>query len=152
MGLQILIRFVELACNRNRRTYNRKILVSEVIVGLFIIQLVQFCRLVVKANLAAAGQTSDEARDSRRFLRYFPVADGADDELRAQLRSHIVLRDFAIAHRTRIEFLKPTLSTLVLLHLFPDTFKVYESGLVPAVDPPEVSRRASIASQSLMGY
>jgi hypothetical protein len=155
IGFQILFRFMEFASNRIARTYNKKMLISEVVIGLFIIQLLEQCRHLAKNNLTKISELHGDAKKATLSSLHVPLdmLDMVEDDvLRAQLAQTDVLTSFAAVHRARIEFLKPTLTTCILLHLFPDTFMVRGNAMAARVSQAELSRRESVASSNLEGY
>jgi hypothetical protein len=151
-GFQILLRFIESAYKFKGKTYSKKVLASEVIIGLFIIELIQVCQHIAKVNNERVSGLSNAERDTRLSSLYFPLREVDDNALRASLATNDILIDFAISHWARINFLKPTLSTVVLLHLFPETYKVQDDTLIATVNPPELQRRIEIAKGNLEGY
>ncbi len=155
VGFQILLRLMEFVSDRRARTYNKKAFVSEVVVGLFIIQLIEQCRHLAKDNFTKISELNGKAREAKLSSLFVPLdllEEGDDDVLRTELAHLNVLISFAAVHRARVDFLKPTLTTCVLLHLFPDTLMVLSNAVVPRVSQAELSRRESVASSNVEGY
>ncbi len=151
-GFQILHRFMESAYNFRGITYNKKVLVSEIVIGVFVIELIQLCQHIAKVNNVRFSNLSDAEREARLSSLYAPLSMVDDNPLRASLATNDILIDFAISHWARIQFLKPTLSTVVLLHLFPETYKVQDDMVITTVESSELDRRMEIANVNVEGY
>lgn len=97
-GFQVLSRFIEDACSFKARAYNKKAFVSEVIIALFALQLIEQCRHVAKHNLRPV---DDEHSDNKKglYLTYTPSDFlTKDDPLFSQLSGSDRLIDFAAVH------------------------------------------------------
>jgi hypothetical protein len=153
IGFQILLRFIEFVAGRRGRTYNKKIFVSELVVGLFVLQLIEQCRHIAKRSITRTRVVDNDGKDSTPLSIYFPFEFMYNDSIdRPMLASMETLIDFSAVHWARIGFLKPTLTTFVLVHLFPDTYSVERGSVSSRVNRTELARRESVALQNLEGY
>jgi hypothetical protein len=155
-GLQILTRFMEFAY-RNKRPLKKKIFVAEILIGLFNIQLIEQCKYIAKhmhGSFSSYNSQSANSTHSRSMTEaYFGDSLARDDKMMwPRLMFFDIQADFAAVHRTRIEFLKPTLRTIIVEHLFPDTFSMQHGIIMPTVPDLEVARRESVASTNLENY
>lgn len=144
LGFNILITSMKSLTCLGHQQLSFKIVVSETIVGLFVVQLLEACKYLVAA-------LPDKQSNPELVSRYFPISVG-DAPLHAHLNVHEVILDFQIAHAVRWQFLKPSFISLALMHLFPDTFSVRHGEAVVICSQPELTRRREIAASNVEGY
>jgi hypothetical protein len=144
LGLNILITSMGAFARYTNQKLNFKIIVSEVIICLFVVQLMEACKHIVKALPAEKSNIEFE-------LRYFPIRVN-DASLTAELYAHQMIYDFQIAHIVRWEYLKPSLTKIALMHLFPDTWTIKGRTLTANCSPLEFKRREAIAVNAIEGY
>jgi len=128
---------------KNQRP-NFKIIASEVVISLFVVQLMEACKYLTKAL---------PSEDPKRTFksRAFPIEIN-DTRLSAHLYAAQLISDFQVAHAVRWEFLKPSLTSLALMHLFPDTYAVKGGKLTITCSASELERRQGIAENNVEGY
>jgi hypothetical protein len=145
LGFNILFTSLNTLARYGNQKPNFKIIASEVIIGLFVVQLLEACKYLVKALPA-------EQSNPQLVSRYFPGISVNDAPLHAQLNATDMILDFQIAHAVRWEYLKPSLASLAMMHLFPDTWRVQGSTVVATCSPSEITRRQAIAVSNVEGY
>jgi hypothetical protein len=144
LGFNILVTSLDSAARYRNHKPNFKIIAAEVIIGLFVVQLLEACKYLVKA-------LPGEQSNPELLSRYFPISVN-DMPLRAKLNAHQTIQDFQIAHAVRWEYLKPSLASLAMMHMFPDTWTVNGSSLVATCSSSELTRREAIAVSNVEGY
>ena len=144
LGFNILITSLNSLARYGNQKPNFKIIASEVIIGLFVVQLMEACKYLVKA--LPAEQSNPELGS-----RYFPIPVN-DAPLHARLNAEQMIQDFQIAHAVRWEFLKPSLASLAIMHLFPDIWSIKGRTVVANCSASELTRREAIAVSNVEGY
>lgn len=155
VGFNILFTSLSTLARYRNQKLNLKTIVSESIVGLFVVQLLETFKYLVKALPA-------EQQNPEYSYRFFPSIEEllGQEKLQtknapfyAELRAMQMIIDFQIAHLVRWEYLKPSFELLAHIHLFPDTkWQLVSGRLVANCSPSELRKQKTIAANNVEGY